>query len=30
MSREQWEQVVATEIEYIPVCPGLPEAKDAG
>jgi WD40 repeat protein len=30
MSREQWNQVVAPEIEYIPVCPGLPEAEDAG
>ena len=30
MSREQWNQVVAPEIDYITVCPGLPEADDAG
>ena len=30
MSREQWDQVVAAEIGYITVCPGLPEANDAG
>lgn len=30
MSREQWKQVVAPEIDYIAPCPGLPDADDAG
>ena len=30
MSRKQWNQFVSPEIDYIPVCPGLPEANDAG
>jgi len=30
MSRKEWNHVVSSEIDYIAVCPGLPEANDAG
>jgi hypothetical protein len=26
MSRDQWNEVVSPEIDYIELCPGLPEA----
>jgi hypothetical protein len=30
MSDEQWDRVVSPVIDYIEVCPNLPEADDAG
>ena len=30
MSRKQWNNWVSPAIDYIAVCPGLPEAEDAG
>jgi hypothetical protein len=30
MSRNEWNHLVSPEIDYIAVCPGLPEANDPG
>jgi len=30
MSREQWNAWVSRDIDYIEVCPGLPDAEHAG